>query len=109
MNEDYFMDEVSVGDEIRIEIGLGTTDGPTWKQVGEVIAEWNEEDDQRAIVRVVSSLDEDGDNDTSSGDTWTDCLFVAQPCRGCGDNWVAMYEASELTRQRVQAERDANY
>ena len=109
MNEDYFMDEVSVGDEIRIEIGLGTTDGPTWKQVGEVIAAWeNLKNRPRVVVRVVSSLDEDGGNDTSSGDIWTDCLFVSGLCPCCGDNWVAMYEASELTRQRVQAERDAN-
>ena len=110
MNEDYLCDpdEVSVGDEIRIEISLGTPDGPIWKQVGEVVASWvNRKDRPRVVVRVVSSLDEDGDNDTSSGDIWTDCLFVAGLCRGCGDNWVAMYEASELTRQRVQ-ERDAN-
>ena len=110
MTENYFSEsnEVSVGDEIRIEISLCTPDGPIWKQVGEVISEWWEEDDQRAVVRVVSSLDEDGDNDTSSGDIWTDCLFVSGLCPCCGDEWTAIYAASEATRQRVQAERDAN-
>jgi hypothetical protein len=38
---------------------------------------------------------------------WTDCLFVAEICTGCGEHWIGMCPASELTRQRIQAERDA--
>jgi hypothetical protein len=107
MCDSYFSEwnEVSVGDQIPIEICLGMSDGPTWDRDCEVIAAWKtRKDHQLAVVRVLPSLEDDQDND---GAVWTDCLFVAGACPGCGNHWITLSPASELTSERIQEVREA--
>jgi len=103
-------DKVSVGDEIHIELDLGVPGSPSWDRKSEVIATWmTHKGNPRAVVRIVPSQAEVGNNNAGSGDMWADCVFVARPCTSCGDRWIAMYGASEVTRQRKLAELNANY
>ena len=103
-------DEVRVGDEIHIEIHLGIPGSASWDRESEVIAKWmTRKGNPRAVVRIVPTQAEIGNNNAGSGDMWADCVFVAQPCTNCGDRWTVMCAASEVTRQRILAELNANY